>query len=444
MRYDLAIIGGGPAGYSAAFEAAGRGMKVVLFEKEFLGGTCLNRGCVPTKYLAHASELYAKAKELDDYGIQVSGVTVNPPVMNEKMNQIVSSLREGLRQQIFRQQIDLVDAYARIQEQHVILADHQQYEAEYILIASGSKPVQPFTNKAITSDEILRMCSVPKTIKIIGGGIIAVEMAHIYSSFGTEVTLCLRSRRILRKFDRDIANGCTQILKKRGVVILPDCSAERLQQIQKNSSGPVLSAIGRVPNFESEEALRLGIAYDYGIVVDDAGRTSVPSIFAAGDVIKDSPMLAHIAIEQGRRAVRAMNGEHLPEPGVVVQCIYVQPEIAAVGIAEAQAAEKGISVISGKQTMAANARTMISAKERGFIKITAKADTGEIVGAQLMCERASDIAAELALAVNCHLTVDDLLHSVRPHPSYCEAVWEAAAALKKKADKEWMYRGKMH
>lgn len=429
--YDLAIIGAGPAGYTAAFEAAARGMKTVLFEKDLFGGTCLNRGCVPTKYLAHVAELYAQVKRPGSYGYGIHSLDVKLDLaeMNAEKDRLITGLREGLYQKLCRMQVELVEAAAKLIGLHEISAGGRIYDAQYVLIATGSVPASPLFKGAVTSDGVLNPDRIPETLKILGGGVIAAEAAHIYRSFGSDVTICMRGKRMLRGFDREIAIGLMQNLRQKGVVIIPECT---LQQMQEIPAELTLSATGRYPEFDLVQAQRLGMEFDGGIAVDQQGYTGVAGIYAVGDVIKGSPQLAHEAMEQGRRAVRAMAGETQPAPGTVTQCIYVSPEIACVGLSSEQAKELEIPVVTGKQVMAANARTQITAQGRGFVKLIAKADTGVILGAQLLCGRASDLAAELALAIDQKLTVDDLLGTVRPHPSYCEEIREAAAAVKRR------------
>ena len=241
--------------------------------------------------------------------------------------------------------------------------------------------------------------------------------------------MCLRSDRLLRKFDKEISVSVTQYLKKHGIQIVANCSME---QMKTNGNEVILSAIGRTANTQDIIVEEAGLDVSNGIIVDSNGRTNIPGIYAVGDVVKDNVQLAHVAMEQGRRAIRTICGEMEFEPFAIVNCIYMQPEVAVVGLSEAEARGKGIPVVSGKQVMSANARTVIATEERGFIKIIAQSDSGIVIGAQLMCERASDLIAELALAINQKLTVDDLLNSVRPHPSYCEAITDALWTLKGK------------
>ena len=429
MKYNVGILGGGPAGYSAAFEAAERGLSVVLFEKEDIGGTCVNRGCVPTKYLSHTAELFAGLTKLGKYGISVSDGKIEPILMRKTNYEIILKLRKGLQQKLEQQKIVIVGSKGKIVDRHHIIAEDKKYDVENIIIATGARTTPPFIEGAITTDELLKLDYVPEYLKIIGGGVIAVEFADIYSKLGSHVTMCLRSDRLLRKFDKEISVSVTQYLKKHGIQIVANCSME---QMKTNGNEVILSAIGRTANTQDIIVEEAGLDVSNGIIVDSNGRTNIPGIYAVGDVVKDNVQLAHVAMEQGRRAIRTICGEMEFEPFAIVNCIYMQPEVAVVGLSEAEARGKGIPVVSGKQVMSANVRTVIATEERGFIKIIAQSDSGIVIGAQLMCERASDLIAELALAINQKLTVDDLLNSVRPHPSYCEAITDALWTLKGK------------
>lgn len=429
MIYDLAILGGGPAGYSAAFEAVKLGLSVILFEKRELGGTCLNRGCVPTKFLAHTAELYHQAYNSHEYGIISEKPVLDYLAASEKKEEIVSELRSGLEQSMKLKKIEVVNGYAEISDSLHITCHGETYEAKNILIATGSIPAELLAEGAVTSNEILELKSLPKSVKIIGGGVIASEFANIFSFLGVEVTIAIRGERILRKWDKEIAVALTQNFKKRGIKIL---TSQTPEQLSEKTADIILSAAGRKHNLCGVNMSLVETDEKCGIIVDRSFRTKTENIFAAGDVISKSRMLAHTAMEQGKTVARIVAGKESSIPSAVVECIYTSPEVASVGYTEAEAKENGIQSVSAKSSMRSNARTLISGADRSFIKILADKNTKRIIGAQLFCDRASDIADELALAINHGFTSDDLLKAARPHPSFCEAITDAAEALSEK------------
>ncbi len=425
--YDLAIIGGGPAGYSAAFEAVRKKMKVILFENRAVGGTCLNCGCIPTKYLSHVARL---SEDMQEFPVHVTGTeqrVIDYYSVHARMNEMIASQRATLEEEL-REQIELIYGTASVLDCRTLQCKGILYEASNILIAAGSRPAAPVLPAAITSDELLRMDTVPVDLHILGGGTIAVEFANIFRAMGSNVTIYIRGDRILRKWDRDIAIGVTQSLKKKGIKIQKNCDFTSLNL----NRGIILSAAGRAPKPPDLAPGLVEIGKSGGMVTDAFGRTKTPGIFAAGDVVEGSPQLAHAAMLQGQRIVFSISNEKLsPEPELI-RCLYLDQECASVGLDEKTAADEGLEYVVGKTGMYSNARTMISTKERGFIKLLAAKDTGCMIGAQLMCERAGDLVAELALAINMKMTFRQLQESLRPHPSYCEAV---TAALQNLGDK---------
>lgn len=426
--YDLIVIGGGPAGYAAALEAVRRGLSTVLFEKEFIGGTCLNRGCVPTKFLAHIASIYANAGKLAKYGM-FSERVVDFQKLYQRRIEIVHSLREGLVQQMKQKGIVIIPAEAHVLDQNHIICKEQVFETKNVLIASGSVPADKRIQNAVSSDELLEMQELPGKLHILGGGTAAVEFACIFRMFGSDVTVSIRADHILTRWDREISSGLEWSMKRKGIRIQKKCCFDDLKT---DEDALILSVLGRKPNTAGLPVKLLEFGPDGGVVTDSVGRTKTGNIFAAGDVVSASPQLAHTGMEQGQRVARYLAGVPIEQPSAVVRCMYMDQEAASVGITEADAKICGIEVICAKQTMYANARTVISAGERGFIKVVAQKESGKILGAQLLCERAGDIIAELALAVNNGLTVRDMLASVRPHPSYCEAVTDVLQILEEK------------
>ena len=426
--YKIAIIGGGPAGYSAAFEAVRYGFSVLLFEMDELGGTCLNRGCIPTKYLSHVAELYSNINELKRYGIGVEPTGLDYEKTVDESENIVSKLREDLTNNLLQSKITIVKGKAKLLDETHISCNGEVFEAEHIIIATGSKNTdKPFAH-CINTDELLSLKHLPDKLIILGGGVSAVEFADIFSRLGVRIDIYIRGKRILRKWSKEIAASISSVLKKNGVKIHTEADFADIDK----SSATVLSVLGRKPNLEGvDESIDEGIisiADNGGIVVDEYYRTKTKNIFAVGDVTENSAQLAHVAMEEAKQVVRFIAGE-TTKKSAVVQCIYTMPEVAVVGLSESEAKEAGIDYISAKQTMYSNARTVIGSTDRGFIKIIADKNTEKILGAELMCERASDIVGELALAINNGITVSELEGSTRAHPTFYEAVTEALSKL---------------
>ena len=422
--YKIAIIGGGPAGYSAAFEAVRYGFSVLLFEMDELGGTCLNRGCVPTKYLSHVAELYSNINESKRYGIGVEPTGLDYEKTVAESENIVSKLREDLTNNLLQSEITIVKGKAKLLDETHISCNGEVFEAEHIIIATGSKNTdKPFVH-CINTDELLSLKHLPDKLIILGGGVSAVEFADIFSRLGVRIDIYIRGKRILRKWSKEIAASISGVLKKNGVKIYTEAD---FADIDKSSS-TVLSVLGRKPNLEGIDEGLVSIADDGGIVVDEYYRSKTKNIFAVGDVTENSAQLAHVAMEEAKQVVRFIAGETI-QKSAVVQCIYTMPEVAVAGLSESEAKEAGIDYISAKQTMYSNARTVIGSTDRGFIKIIADKNTEKIIGAELMCERASDIVGELTLAINSGVTVSELEGSTRAHPTFYEAVTEALSKL---------------
>lgn len=422
--YKIAIIGGGPAGYSAAFEAVRYGFSVLLFEMDKLGGTCLNRGCIPTKYLTHVADLYRNINASNRYGVGVELTGLDYEKTVAESENIVSKLREDLTNNLLQSKITIVKGKAKLLDETHISCNDEVFEAEHIIIATGSKNVdKPFAD-CINTDELLSLKHLPDKLIILGGGVSAVEFADIFSSLGTQVDIYIRGKRILRKWSKEIATSVSSVLKKNGVKIHTEANFTDIDK----TSATVLSVLGRKPNLEGIEEGLVSIADDGGILVDEYYRTKTKNIFAVGDVIWHSSQLAHAAMEEAKQAVRFIAGRAIKK-STVVQCIYTMPEVAVAGLSESEAKEAGIDYISAKQTLYSNARTVIGSTDRGFIKIIADKNTKKILGAELMCERASDMVGELALAINSGIKVSELEGSTRAHPTFYEAVTEALSKL---------------
>ena len=449
-KYDLIVIGSGPGGYVAAIKAAKLGMKTAILERGEIGGTCLNRGCIPTKTLMHSSHLFYEAKHLQAAGLHFEGITFHMEELQARKDEIILKIRQGIVSLLEANGVTIFKGTATIcKENRVIVEDSEEeweLSAKNILIATGSIPSIPQIEGAtlpnvLTSDELLSKTTLYPKLLIIGGGVIGIEFASIYSELGCEVEIIEAMDRILPAMDKEISQSVAMSLKKKGVTIHTKakvirllqgeseeliCEYEEKENKKQTAAAGVLIAIGRKANSKDLFSPEVSVQYDgNNLKVSDSFETGIPNIYAIGDVIRGK-QLAHAASAQGIAAVERMCGKEISiDLSVIPSCVYTTPEIAAVGMSEEEAAQAGYSVKIGKFPMLGNCKTMIAKAERGFIKVIADAGTERILGAQLMCERATDLVGEFSSAIVNGLTLKDLSSVIRPHPTFGEAVTEA-------------------
>lgn len=453
MKYDVAIIGGGPGGYTAAEQAAKAGFQVVLFEKDLLGGTCLNRGCMPTKALLHGAETYASLDHACDIGIQTQDVTYDFAAMHERKNRVVETLRQGVEKLMKSRKVTVIQGEARIEKSGVVSCQGETYEVKDIIIATGSKVFYPpipgldrpgvYNSKDVLENQGRDFSS----LVIIGGGVVGVEFASIYLSLGCQVTVLEAADHILPFMDKEIAQRLTMILKKKGAVVVPKAKVQSVDgepgamtvtyldkkgtEVTVTAEG-VLAAAGRKANLDGLFGPDFSLELDRGAVVgDEAGRTSDPHVYIIGDAKARNIQLAHVAAAQGENAVAAIAGKKLPlDMSVVPSCVYTNPEIASVGLTEEGAKAAGIAVKTGKYLTGANGKCLIEGTESGYVKLVTEGGTGRILGAQLVCPRATDMVGELTLAIQKGITADELSEVIHPHPTFCEMLFGAAEGLR--------------
>lgn len=448
-KYDLVIIGAGPAGYIAAVEGAGKGMKTALIENRELGGTCLNRGCIPTKTILHSAELYAEIKSCSHPGVLVDGVSCDMAGIQERKAEVVEQLRLGIASLMKKNKVTVYHGTGTIRNPHEVSVSGENTEilnTEHILVATGSVPSVPGIpgmnlKNVVTSDELLSKKELYPRLTIIGGGVIGMEFASIYSALGAQVTVIEFLDRILANMDKEISQNLKMILKKRGVDIHTGARVEEIHQgengeliccyTEKDSrkevvSDGILAAVGRRTNTGNLFAEGMKLDMERGrILVNEFGQTSVPNIYAAGDVT-GGIQLAHAASAFAVNAVAHMAGEEMPvRTDIIPGCVYTNPEIGSVGITQEEAKAKGIAVIVKKYPMSANGKTVLSGQERGFIKVVADAQNHKILGAQMMCARATDMISEFGTAIVNELTLEQMGCVVRPHPTFSEGITEA-------------------
>ena len=452
-KYDVIVIGAGPGGYVAAIKAAKLGFKTAVIEAREAGGTCLNRGCIPAKAMIHAAEVYRSAKECERFGIHAENVTFDFEKIFEYKEETTKQLVSGVEGLFKGNEVDQISGKGTLlpdkKVKVVSEGGEKVLEAEHIILAAGSKPlILPIPGMdlpgVLTSDELFRMKSVPESLTIIGGGVISVEFATVYAELGCKVTILEALTRILPNMDKEISQNLKLILKKRGIDIhtaaaVQGVEAEGDQYIckyvekekeQSAASQYVLCAVGRCPNTDGLFAEDATPEMNRGrVVVNEKFETSIPGVYAIGDLIFGA-QLAHTASAQGIQVAEQLAGKEVSvDVNVVPGCVYTDPEIASVGITEDEAKEKGIAVKVGKFIMSANGKSLITKEERGFIKIVAEEESGVIVGAQMMCARATDMIGEFVTAVANNMTVSQLLKGMRAHPTYNEGIGEALEEL---------------
>ena len=458
MEYQLIVIGAGPGGYTAALRAAALGMHTAVVERREVGGTCLNRGCIPTKTLLHASQVYRDAVDGASMGVHAANATFDMGEIFAYKRGVSEKLRNGIHGLLKSAKVDLIEGVGRIAapgQVDVTAADGavSRYTAERILIATGSVNVRPpipglDLPGVMTSDELLEGCDrLYDSLVIIGGGVIGVEFATFYRNLGCAVTLVEGMDRLLPNMDRELGQNLQQIMKKQGVEVLTNAMVQSLEQtesglavhvLQKGAEKTVtgekvLCAIGRRAYWDGVFAEGMNPeTRGKSLKVDENFQTSIPGVYAIGDA-SSVVQLAHVAAAQGTACVERMCGvaDHV-DLNVIPSCIYSTPEIAVVGITEAEAKERGIPAVVGKCTMFGNARTVIEDPGRCFMKIVAHAETHEILGASLMCQHASDMISQISAAMVNHQTAEELRRVMRPHPSFEEAMTEALDALASK------------
>lgn len=448
-KFDVIVIGAGPGGYVTAIKAAKEGLHTAIVEDRRVGGTCLNRGCIPAKAMIHASSLYREMKEGETFGVVASDVTFDYSKILAYKEETTDKLCQGVEQLLKGNGVTLLHGKGTLETGKKVRVTNEEgeavYEAEHIILAAGSKPLVlpiPGLNLpgVLTSDELFKLESMPESLVIIGGGVISVEFASVYTDLGCKVTIVEAMPRLIPNMDKEISQNLKMILKKRGVDIHTTVAVQRVEQdgelytcvfTEKEkevrvSAQYVLCAVGRCPNTDGLFGRDACPVMERGrVVVDKDFRTSIDGVYAIGDLVKGM-QLAHLASAQGVYVAEKLAGKTPSiDVNTVPGCVYTSPEIASVGLTEDESKEKGLQVKVGKFIMSANGKSLITKEERGFIKVIIEEETGVIAGAQMMCARATDMIGELVTAVTNHMTAGELLRGMRSHPTYNEGVAEA-------------------
>lgn len=452
MSFDLAIIGGGPGGYTAAAAAARNGLSVVLFEKRQMGGTCLNRGCIPTKALIHASEEWQAIQNAESLGIKVEQSSFDFSAMHQRKAQVVDTLRQGIEKLMKANKVTVVSGEASIPGKGVVMCNGETYEAKDIIVATGSEPARiPIPGidlpKVYTSDDLLEGDGKAfDSLIIIGGGVIGCEFASIYQALGCKVTIVEAADRILPTLDKEIAQRLGMYFKKRGIAVNAKAMVKEIFETEEGigvryedkngelvevTAQGVLMSTGRRVNTEALFTGEYKPNFFRGAMeADEVGDAGIGNLYVIGDAKAKNIQLAHVAEAQAENVVAHIVGKPLPKDmNVIPSCVYTNPEIASVGLNETQAKEAGYSVKCAKYLSGANGKCLIEEAESGYMKLVTDEETGVILGAQLVYPRATDIIAELALAVQKKMKAEDIAHIIHPHPTFVEGVMEMAASI---------------
>ncbi|MGQ9523585.1 MAG: dihydrolipoyl dehydrogenase [Armatimonadota bacterium] len=440
----MVVIGGGPGGYVAAIRAAQLGAKTVLVERNKLGGTCLNVGCIPTKALLHCVEVLNEAKNAAEFGVHAEIVKPDLPRMMKRKDDIVKQLVTGVGFLMKKHNIEVVDAEGRLLRDRVVQAGDRTIRAANVILALGSVVARisiPGLDEYLTSTEALELTEVPESLAVIGAGAVGIEFAYMYHKLGAKVTVIEMMPQILPGLDEEVVSHLDRSLRKSGLRIYTSATVKEAQRTdsgweltvetekgdQKVEAEKVLMAVGRVPATDGAGLEELGIKLNRrAIVVDDHMQTSVPGVYAVGDVV-GGLQLAHKAFEEGKVAAENCCGldvkmDHRFIPGAV----YTNPEIATVGMTEAQAKEAGYDVRVGRFPFRPLGKAIAIGSREGMVKVVADARYGEVLGVHMVGPHVTDMISEAVVAMQSEATVEEIGRAVHPHPTLSEALMEAA------------------
>jgi len=450
IETDTLVVGAGPGGYVAAIRAAQLGQKVTIVEKATLGGVCLNVGCIPSKALISAGHRFENAKHSEDMGIKAENVTLDFSKVQEFKAGVVKKLTGGVEGLLKGNKIDIVRGEAYFVDANTIRvmdeSSAQTYTFKNAIIATGSRPIEipafKYTKRVLDSTGALNLQELPESIVVIGGGYIGTELGGAYASFGTKVTILEGADEILNGFEKQMSALVSRNLKKKGAEIITKALAKGVEETetgvtvtyeakgeeQKIEADYVFVMVGRKPNTDELGLEQVGVEMtDRGVIkIDKQCRTNVSNIYAIGDVV-EGPPLAHKASYEGKIAAEAIAGhpseiDYLAIPAVV----FSDPELASVGYSEKQAKDEGLDINASKFPFAANGRALSLNQTDGFLKLITRKEDGIVIGAQIAGPNASDMIAELGLAIEAGMTAEDLAMTIHAHPTLGEITMEAA------------------
>ena len=447
-KYDVIVLGSGPGGYVTAIRASQLGLKTAVIEKESLGGVCLNWGCIPTKALLKSAQVFEYLKHADDYGLTVKNFDKDFDAVVKRSRDVAEGMSKGVQFLMKKNKIDVILGYGTLKPGKKVDVDGKVYSPDHIIIATGARsrelPNLPQDDKKVIGyRKAMTLKKQPKKIVIVGSGAIGVEFAYFYNSMGTEVTVVEYMPRIVPVEDADVSKQLERSFKKSGIKVLTstevtsvDTSGDGVKAMIKTKKGEdvlqadmVLSAVGIKTNIENIGLEDVGIVTDRDkILVNDFYQTNIPGYYAIGD-ITPGPALAHVASAEGILCVEKIAGQNVEaiDYGNIPGCTYCSPEIASVGITEAQAKDKGIDIKVGKFPFSASGKASAGGHKEGFVKVIFDAKYGEWLGCHMIGAGVTDMIAEAVLGRKLETTGHEVLKTIHPHPTMSEAVMEAVA-----------------
>jgi len=458
--YDIAIIGSGPAGYTAAIRAGQYGLKTALIEKDgFLGGTCLHVGCIPTKALLFNAEIWDHLKDAKEFGIEgVDARKLNWGAVQERKSKIVSKHAKGLEFLMRKNKVETIKGYGKLTGPaqsgvftiELAESDRKTLKAKNIILATGSEarmiPGLEPSDRILTNIEILKLGEIPKSLVVVGAGAVGVEFASIFRSFDAEVTILEMLPRLVPVEDEDISKELARAYRKRGTNFFTGAKVEKIDKTksgiavtfsadgkqQKIEAEKILIAVGRKPRTDNVGLEKTRIQADRGFIkTNEWMETAEPGIYAIGDIVLGTPQLAHVGAMEGIVAVAKIAGK--PDKPIdllkIPNCTYCHPEIGSVGLSEAKAKEAGHNVKVGKFPFTANSRASIVGEHEGFVKIVSHAEYGEILGVHIIGPQATELIAEAVTAMELEATIEDLMWTIHAHPTLAEAMLDASNSV---------------
>ena len=447
-KYDVIVLGSGPGGYVTAIRASQLGFKTAVIEKESLGGVCLNWGCIPTKALLKSAQVFDYLKHADDYGLKVESYGKDFDAVVNRSRNVAEGMSKGVQFLMKKNKIDVIIGYGKIKPGKKVDVDGTEYSADHIIISTGARsrelPSLPQDGKKVIGyRKAMTLEKQPKKLIIVGSGAIGVEFAYFYNAMGTEVTVVEYMPRIVPVEDEEISKQLERSFKKSGIKIMTstevtavDTSGKGVKASVKTKKGEdtleadvVLSAVGIKTNIENIGLEDVGIVTDRDkILVNDFYQTNMPGYYAIGDVTA-GPALAHVASAEGILCVEKIAGQHVEalDYGNIPGCTYCSPEVASVGLTEAQAKEQGLEVKIGKFPFSASGKASAGGNTEGFVKVIFDAKYGEWLGCHMIGTGVTDMIAEAVLGRRLETTGHEVLKTIHPHPTMSEAVMEAVA-----------------